>query len=117
MIGIRALVDLAIEDDPRAPCLWVPSEHWQDEPEEHDFLAATDYLSLLFADGDAAAIAEELRNAPAIRREGRAVLPRGNGHLPFGDSPGGCNGRFSSPSPSRANIPSRCSPHAHGKHC
>ena len=26
---IRDLVDLAIEDDPRAPCLWVPSEHWQ----------------------------------------------------------------------------------------
>jgi hypothetical protein len=25
---IRQLVDLAIEDDPRAPCLWVPSEDW-----------------------------------------------------------------------------------------
>jgi hypothetical protein len=24
----RRLVDLAIEDDPRAPCLWVPSELW-----------------------------------------------------------------------------------------
>ena len=27
-MGIRDLVDLAIEDDPRAPCLWVPSEAW-----------------------------------------------------------------------------------------
>jgi len=26
---IRDLVDLAIEDDPRAPLMWIPSEHWQ----------------------------------------------------------------------------------------
>jgi len=26
---IRVLVDLAIEEDPRSPCLWVPSEHWE----------------------------------------------------------------------------------------
>ncbi len=50
------------------------AEHWQDEPAEHDFLAAADYLSLLFADGDAAAMAEELRNAPAIRREANDLL-------------------------------------------
>ena len=24
----RDLVDVAIDEDPRAPCLWVPSEHW-----------------------------------------------------------------------------------------
>ena len=28
-MNIRDLVDLAIEDDPRAPCLWVPSQHWR----------------------------------------------------------------------------------------
>ncbi|HEX4301467.1 MAG TPA: hypothetical protein VHZ78_01645 [Rhizomicrobium sp.] len=28
-MNIRALVDLAIEDDPRAPCLWLPSEQWE----------------------------------------------------------------------------------------
>ena len=28
-MNIRDLVDLAIEDDPRAPLLWVPSEHWE----------------------------------------------------------------------------------------
>ena len=27
---IRALVDIAIDEDPKAPCLWVPSEHWLD---------------------------------------------------------------------------------------
>ncbi|MDP3748437.1 MAG: hypothetical protein Q8Q88_15460 [Phenylobacterium sp.] len=25
---IRTLVDIAIDEDPRAPCLWVPSEAW-----------------------------------------------------------------------------------------
>ena len=34
-MDIRTLVDLAIDEDPRAPCLWVPSEHWV------DFLTAT----------------------------------------------------------------------------
>ena len=31
----RDLVDVAIDEDPRAPCLWVPSELWP------EFLAAT----------------------------------------------------------------------------
>jgi hypothetical protein len=30
----RGLVDMAIDEDPRAPCLWVPSELWP------EFLAA-----------------------------------------------------------------------------
>jgi len=30
----RDLVDMAIDEDPRAPCLWVPSELWP------EFLAA-----------------------------------------------------------------------------
>lgn len=29
-MGIRALVDVAIDEDPRAPCLWVPAEQWDD---------------------------------------------------------------------------------------
>ena len=29
-MDIRDLVDLAIEDDPRAPCLWVTSEAWEE---------------------------------------------------------------------------------------
>jgi hypothetical protein len=27
-MNIRDRVDIAIDEDPRAPCLWVPSEHW-----------------------------------------------------------------------------------------
>jgi hypothetical protein len=49
-------------------------EHWQDEPEEKDFLSAANYLSLLFADGDTASMVEELRNAPAVRREASDLL-------------------------------------------
>ncbi|HEX4182442.1 MAG TPA: hypothetical protein VHY34_04225 [Caulobacteraceae bacterium] len=29
-MGIRELVDLAIDEDPRSPCLWVPGEQWED---------------------------------------------------------------------------------------
>ena len=54
-----------------------PPEHWQAEPEEHDFLAAADYLSLLFADGDVASMVEDLRNAPAIHREANDLLRAG----------------------------------------
>jgi hypothetical protein len=32
----RDLVDVAIDEDPRAPCLWVPSELWL------EFLAAVE---------------------------------------------------------------------------
>ena len=27
-MDVRALVDIAVDEDPRAPCLWVPSELW-----------------------------------------------------------------------------------------
>ena len=32
----KTLVDVAIDEDPRAPCLWVPSELWP------EFIAAVD---------------------------------------------------------------------------
>jgi hypothetical protein len=32
----RTLVDVAIDEDPRAPCLWVPAELWP------EFIAAVD---------------------------------------------------------------------------
>jgi hypothetical protein len=32
----RMLVDVAIDEDPRAPCLWVPAELWP------EFIAAVD---------------------------------------------------------------------------
>ncbi|WP_310542013.1 hypothetical protein [Phenylobacterium sp.] len=30
MLSIKTMVDLAIDEDPRSPCLWAPSEHWED---------------------------------------------------------------------------------------
>lgn len=35
-MDVRDLVDMAIDEDPRAPCLWVPSEAWP------EFCAAID---------------------------------------------------------------------------
>jgi hypothetical protein len=35
-MNARDLVDVAIDEDPRAPCLWVPPEYWP------DFCAAID---------------------------------------------------------------------------
>ena len=29
-MDIKDLADLAIDEDPHAPCLWIPSEHWED---------------------------------------------------------------------------------------
>ena len=51
-----------------------PAEHWQNEPEEKDFLAATNYLSLIFADERVASIVDELRKALPIRREASDLL-------------------------------------------
>ena len=51
-----------------------PPEHWLSEPEEKHFLAATNYLSLLFLDADAASMVENLRNTPAISREANDLL-------------------------------------------
>jgi hypothetical protein len=28
-VDIKTLVDIAIDEDPTSPCLWVPSEQWQ----------------------------------------------------------------------------------------
>ena len=27
-MDVKTLVDVAIDEDPRAPCLWIPSELW-----------------------------------------------------------------------------------------
>lgn len=63
--------------------------HWKDEPDDHDYPAAVDYLSLLMPEPDAAAIADALRTAPLIRRKakdllrasGLAILPSDNVHV------------------------------------
>ncbi len=62
------------------------SEHWKDAPEEHDFPAARDYLSLLVSDAEAAAIVERLRHAEPVERKAKDLLrAAGLPLLPQGD--------------------------------
>jgi hypothetical protein len=50
------------------------SEHWKLEPDEHDFPAAQEYLSLLFPDAVAEALVEELREVGAVRRKAKDLM-------------------------------------------
>lgn len=50
------------------------AEHWQDEPEEHDFPAATSFLSLLFSETAAAVIVDRLRQASASSYKAKDLL-------------------------------------------
>ena len=50
------------------------AEHWKDEPDEHDFPAAADYLSLLFSPREAGAFAESLRSAKTEHRKAKDLL-------------------------------------------
>jgi hypothetical protein len=43
-----------------------PSEHWQDEPQAQDFLAAENYLSLLVGRPVARKLAKALRKEPVL---------------------------------------------------
>jgi hypothetical protein len=52
----------------------VAKEHWKDEPDDHDYPAATDYLSLLFPERLAVSIVDGLHTAPLIRRKAKDVL-------------------------------------------
>jgi len=52
----------------------VRPEHWKDEPDEHDFPAATDYLTLLFPEQSAAALVDELTGAGKIDRKAKDLL-------------------------------------------
>ena len=57
--------------------------HWKDEPEEHDYPAANDYLTLLLGEAQAARVVGAQREAPLIRRRAKDLL-RASGlpHLP-----------------------------------
>jgi hypothetical protein len=66
-----------------------PAPVWMEEPEEHDFPAALDYLTLIMSDAAAAAAVDALRKAPLIRRKakdllrasGLPLLPKENAHV------------------------------------
>jgi hypothetical protein len=64
-------------------------EHWKDEPDEHDFPAAGDYLDLLLPPRLSQAAVHGLRHAPTVHRmakdilraSGLAGLPPDNPHV------------------------------------
>jgi hypothetical protein len=64
-------------------------EHWKSEPDDHDFPAAADYLSLVVGEAAAAALAEALRAAPLTHRKAKdllrasalPLLPADNAHV------------------------------------
>ena len=49
-------------------------EYWKDEPEEHDYPAAQDYLSLSFTDPVAAEIVEALQSSTMTHRKAKDLL-------------------------------------------
>ena len=52
----------------------VSNLHWKDEPEEHDFPAALEYLSLLTSPVNAARYVEELRRGRCFTRKAKDLL-------------------------------------------
>ena len=52
----------------------MPAEHWQEEPDEHDFPAAADYLSLLAPANEVTAAVEALRAAVTVHRKAKDLL-------------------------------------------
>jgi hypothetical protein len=51
-----------------------PKEHWKNEPEDHDYPAAADYLTLLMPGQSAGKIVDELRGAPLVHRRAKDLL-------------------------------------------
>ena len=48
--------------------------YWKDDPDEQDFPAAGDYLSLLLPEAVSAAIVQELRGASTVKRKAKDLL-------------------------------------------
>jgi hypothetical protein len=51
-----------------------PIENWKEEPEEHNYPAAEDYLSLIMAPARAKQVVARLRKAVVVRRKGKDLL-------------------------------------------
>ena len=49
-------------------------EHWKHEPDDHDYPAAHDYLSLLLGDTDAAGVVQSLEGATIGHRKAKDLL-------------------------------------------
>jgi hypothetical protein len=49
-------------------------EHWKEAPDDHDFPAAADYLSLLMPQKSAQRLVRRLRSAPLVHRKAKDLL-------------------------------------------
>jgi len=49
-------------------------EHWKEEPDDHDYPAAADYLSLLMSESSAREVSDRLRAAPLMHRKAKDLL-------------------------------------------
>jgi len=49
-------------------------QHWKDVPDEHDYPAAADYLSLLMPEAAATGLSDRLRAAPLVHRKAKDLL-------------------------------------------
>jgi hypothetical protein len=49
-------------------------EHWREQPDQHDYPAAEDYLSLLTTPAEAKRLARRLRVAPVVHRKAKDLL-------------------------------------------
>jgi hypothetical protein len=52
----------------------VPAQHWKDEPDDHDYPAAENYLSLLLSPQAAKLAVRRLRAAPLVHRKAKDLL-------------------------------------------
>jgi hypothetical protein len=52
----------------------IVKEHWKPDPDDHDYPAAHDYLSLLLADPVATKLVDVLRSAPLLHRKAKDLL-------------------------------------------
>ena len=50
------------------------AEHWKTEPDEHDYPAALDYLTLLLSPEVAQATVEDLKTANLVHRKAKDLL-------------------------------------------
>jgi hypothetical protein len=62
-------------------------EHWLSEPEDHDFPAAGDYLTLLLDPATAATVVAELEKAPLVHRKAKDLLRASGLRLLPADNP------------------------------
>jgi hypothetical protein len=66
-----------------------PKEHWRTDPDEHDYPAAHDYLTLVMSPAAAAGLVEALKTAPLMHRAAKdllrasalSLLPENNYHV------------------------------------